>query len=239
MGDQICSLNFSLTNLYFIGCVYRSGFDQWDQKCSTTGPHWAIHIALSMCPFLCRCIQSLRRWHDSRLTAHLVNAGKYMSGMLMYAFYYYWRSATGGEASFVLYILAATIYNVYACIWDYLTDWSLLRPQAKYPLLRDEVLCTDHLYFYYFAMISNFVIRFSWIMYLPSKGLPFNLRSFILAMLEMLRRWQWNFLRLENEHLGNIDQYRATRDLPLPYAFDSAQDSDADDWDQPCTSSKG
>jgi hypothetical protein len=86
-----------------------------------------------------------------------------MSGMLMYAFYYYWRSATGGEASFVLYILAATIYNVYACIWvctgfafisapdfdtpqDYLTDWSLLRPQAKYPLLRDEVLCTDHLY---------------------------------------------------------------------------------------------
>jgi len=163
-----------------------------------------------------------------------------MTGMLMYAFYYYWRSATGsGKAGLVLYILAATVYNVYACIWDYLTDWSLLRPHAKYPLLRDEVLCTDHIPLYYFAIITNFLVRFSWIMYLPSEGLPFNVRSFILAMLEMLRRWQWNFLRLENEHLGNIDQYRATRDVPLPYAFDSAQDSDAEDWDQPLTNSKG
>lgn len=43
-----------------------------------------------------------------------------------------------------------------------------------------------------------------------------------------------NLVRLENEHLGNIDQYRATRDVPLPYAFDSSpQDSDIEDWDQP------
>lgn len=94
-------------------------------------------------------------------------------------------------------------------------------------------------------------------MYLPSKGLPFDLRSFILAILEMLRRWQWNFrkprhpsylfysesddfhlVRLENEHLGNIDQYRATRDVPLPYQFDSAKDSDVEDWDRPCASKK-
>jgi hypothetical protein len=26
--------------------------------------------------------------------------------------------------------------------------------------------------------------------------------------------------RLENEHLGNMDQYRATREVPLPYSFD-------------------
>lgn len=102
-----------------------------------------------------------------------------------------------------------------------------------------------------FEQITNTVIRFAWIMYLPSRGLPFQLRTFIVAMLEMLRRWQWNFrklrcsshstsgsdradsVRLENEHLGNIDQYRATRDVPLPYAFDSSvHDTDVDDWDQ-------
>ena len=73
-----------------------------------------------------------------------------------------------------------------------------------------------------------------------------------MGMLEMLRRWQWNFrkphhssystagsywfgsVRMENEHLGNIDQYRVTRDVPLPYGFDSSvHDPDADDWDQP------
>lgn len=89
-------------------------------------------------------------------------------------------------------------------------------------------------------------------MYLPTRGLPFEVRTFVVAILEMARRWQWNFrkphslshlaagsdrdnsVRLENEHLGNIDQYRATRDVPLPYAFDSsAQDLDIDDWDQP------
>ena len=34
-------------------------------------------------------------------------------------------------------------------------------------------------------------------------------------------------VRLENEHLGNMDQYRVTREVPLPYSFDEAvQDSD-------------
>lgn len=47
----------------------------------------------------------------------------------------------------------------------------------------------------HFKQITNFLVRFSWIMYLPSKGLPFNVRSFVLAMLEMLRRWQWNFCK--------------------------------------------
>jgi hypothetical protein len=84
--------------------------------------------------------------------------------MLMYAFYYYWRSTGNSRegASFVLYILAAVIYNVYACIWvgaasafpsgpnsnptqDYLTDWSFLRIHAEHPLLRDEVLYPDYL----------------------------------------------------------------------------------------------
>lgn len=74
-------------------------------------------------------------------------------------------------------------------------------------------------------------------------------RSFIAGMLEMLRRIQWNFCgsrslwnnlnmswlkyadRLENEHLGNVDQYRVTREVPLPYALDSSRDNDEDDDD--------
>ena len=65
----------------------------------------------------------------------------------------------------------------------------------------------------------------------------------------MLRRWQWNFCklpsslrgfevtdsllqdRLENEHLGNMDQYRITREVPLPYSFDTVHD-DGDDGDE-------
>jgi hypothetical protein len=71
--DQICSLNFSLTNLYFVGCVYATGFENWNGRCGTQGPHWAVRVVLSVSPFFCRFIQSLRRWYDSRLTAHLIN----------------------------------------------------------------------------------------------------------------------------------------------------------------------
>lgn len=44
--------------------------------------------------------------------------------------------------------------------------------------------------------------------------------------------------RLENEHLGNMDQYRATREVPLPYSFDDqAHESDGDEDDHKSVSS--
>jgi len=48
----------------------------------------------------------------------------------------------------------------------------------------------------------------------------------------MLRRWQWNFYRLENEHLGNMDQYRVTREVPLPYTFDDTACEEDDEGDE-------
>jgi len=38
---------------------------------------------------------------------------------------------------------------------------------------------------------------------------------------------------VENEHIGNADQYRVTREVPLPYAFHNVEakdDSDNDDY---------
>ncbi|KAH7345008.1 hypothetical protein B0J17DRAFT_637954 [Rhizoctonia solani] len=51
----------------------------------------------------------------------------------------------------------------------------------------------------------------------------------MFAILEMLRRVQWNFFRLENEHIGNADQFRVTREVPLPYVFTGERDSDDED----------
>lgn len=40
-------------------------------------------------------------------------------------------------------------------------------------------------------------------------------------------------VRLENEHLGNIDQYRVTREVPLPYTYDNhSHESDGDEDDE-------
>jgi len=48
----------------------------------------------------------------------------------------------------------------------------------------------------------------------------------------MVRRVQWNFLRLENEHIGNADQYRVTREIPLPYTIEDRDDDSDDDNDE-------
>jgi len=99
-------------------------------------------------------------------------------------------------------------------------DWSVLKPRAANVFLRPELLYTNHVSLYYFAIITNVLLRFSWLIYVPTNGPSMALRSFVAGILEILRRLQWNFYRVENEHLGNMDQYRVTREVPLPYSLD-------------------
>jgi len=43
------------------------------------------------------------------------------------------------------------------------------------------------------SQVLNIIIRFCWISYIPESGPNFMLRTFICGMLEIFRRWQWNF----------------------------------------------
>ena len=44
--------------------------------------------------------------------------------------------------------------------------------------------------------------------------------------------WTGRVDRLESEHLGNMDQYRVTREVPLPYSLDDiAYETDGGDDD--------
>ncbi|KAJ3807502.1 EXS-domain-containing protein [Lentinula lateritia] len=221
MGDQFCSLVVTVSDLYLFACAYVVGFEEW-RKCGSTAKTWPAVFTLAMLPFLIRVVQSIKRYVDSRLNTHLINAGKYLCGIIYYLSYYIWRhQGSLRNTSFAFWCLFGTLYSVYASAWDFWMDWSLFRPHVKYPLLRVELLYTDHIPLYYFAIISNTLIRFIWVIYIPSSSASnMYLRFFIAGFLEMLRRWQWNFIRLENEHLGNMDQYRVTREVPLPYSFD-------------------
>ncbi|KAK4685855.1 hypothetical protein P7C73_g4278, partial [Tremellales sp. Uapishka_1] len=135
--------------------------------------------------------------------------------------------------SFIIWILAATASSVYTSSWDIVVDWSLLRPNSK--LLRPD-LGYGNRYVYYFAMVTNVFIRFIFIWYIPYSTRIVKTRSFIFALLEMLRRWQWNFFRVETEHLGNADAYRVTREIPLPYR---KADKDSDEEDVTPSKEKG
>lgn len=232
MGDQLCSMVFTLSNMYMFVCVYVNGFHEDWANCRSQSNAWPVAFVLATLPFFIRLIQSIKRYVDSGLITHLINAGKYGFGIVNYLFYHLWRhQETQYNSWFVLYLISTTIYSVYATCWDLLMDWSLFQPRAKRFLLRDELGYSNHIYLYYLAIITNCLIRFSWVFYIPKRGPNTLIRTFVVAFLEMLRRVQWNFYRLENEHLGNMDQYRVTREVPLPYAFDHNHQGDYEEVD--------
>uniref|UniRef100_A0A8H7XW23 Uncharacterized protein n=1 Tax=Psilocybe cubensis TaxID=181762 RepID=A0A8H7XW23_PSICU len=231
MGDQLCSLIFTLSNIYFFVCVYVNDFHPDWRKCSVNSSTWPAYFALAALPLLIRLIQSVKRYWDSKLLTHLINGGKYGSGIVAYFFYFLWRTHQNERGTiFALWCLTNVIYSFYASAWDFLMDWSVLQIHSTNPLLRPELIYNNHIPMYYFAIVSNVLIRFIWLIYIPKSGPNMMVRTFIAGFLEMLRRLQWNFYRLENEHLGNMDQYRVTREVPLPYAFNNrSRDDDGDD----------
>ncbi|KAH8113948.1 EXS family-domain-containing protein [Phellopilus nigrolimitatus] len=228
LGDQFCSLVFTLSNLFFVGCAYKEDWnDVWNQCSSST--HWGIPFALGVLPLVVRAVQSVKRYADSRLYTHLINGGKYCSSILYYAFYFTWRHHNRAhDYTLVLFCMFAAFASIYTCAWDLLMDWSFFKHPAQRRFLRKDLAYSTNYYVYYIAIITNILIRFIWVLYIPGGNSDFQLRTFIVSMFEMLRRWQWNFFRLENEHIGNTDQYRVTREVPLPYRLDDV-DNDTDD----------
>lgn len=75
-------------------------------------------------------------------------------------------------------------------------------------------------------MILNTFLRFLWIIILILNVLYLDTMrrlgvtlyvDIVLGCIELFRRFVWNIFRLENEQLSNIDQYRVTMDVPLPF----------------------
>lgn len=70
-----------------------------------------------------------------------------------------------------------------SCIGD---SFTILRWYAKFD-------ATQSFRLIHHIQVSNVLIRFIWVLYIPEKGPSFAARTVIAALLEMLRRWQWNF----------------------------------------------
>ena len=94
-------------------------------------------------------------------------------------------------------------------------DWGFFSEAAgEYKFLREELVYSSNDY-NYFAI----VLRFSWAYTLALKegglGAYSELTTSIFSVLEVVRRFIWNFFRLENEHLNNCGKFRAVRDISV------------------------
>lgn len=78
MGDQLCSMVYTLSHFYFMGCVYSTHWDSPLTKCNLAN-NWIAGIVLTSIPSFIRFIQCLKRYADSKNYIHLINGGKYCS----------------------------------------------------------------------------------------------------------------------------------------------------------------
>ncbi|XP_047983089.1 phosphate transporter PHO1 homolog 1-like [Salvia hispanica] len=220
MADQLCSQVPTLRNIEYIACYYITGsYKTQDYNyCTSTTYYKDLAYAVSFLPYYCRALQCARRWFDEGHKSHLVNLGKYVSAMLAAgAKMAYEKEKTAGWLCLVVIMSsAATVYQLY---WDFVKDWGLLQFNSKNPWLRDE-LVLRHKFIYYFSLGLNLVLRLAWlqtVFHYNFEKVDYRVTMLFLAALEVVRRGQWNFYRLENEHLNNAGKFRAVKIVPLPF----------------------
>lgn len=104
-------------------------------------------------------------------------------------------------------------------------DFSLVQAQSRHPGLRD-ILALKKRWPYYGIMVVDPILRFSWIFYaiFTHNTQHSTLVSFMVAFMEVARRGMWSLFRVENEHCANVAQYKASRDVPLPYRIEPLMD---------------
>ena len=171
---------------------------------------------LSALPSWFRMAQCLRCYYDTKQKHHLANAGKYFSTFPMVVMaslvaenkasgkYNDWRQ----HPEFFIWLSFALLHAVYVYVWDIVMDWGLLRQQPYNPHLRAHLLYRRPS-LYYCAIFIDFILRFVWTMKMSisvSTWFGSDEMLILLAIAEVLRRFLWNFFRLEFEQTKSLEE---------------------------------
>ncbi|CAF3580367.1 unnamed protein product [Rotaria sordida] len=238
LGDQLTSLELVFFDLESFFCFYISNRAWWSTDLTSPATNqgtfctgWSeilLQTILLMLPSWFRFAQCIRRYRDTKHAfPHLVNAGKYASGFFVVitnslrraTIKKYAHKETANPFLF-LWIIVSIIGTVYKLTWDLKMDWGFFDKKAgtnKY--LREQLVYSSKIY-YYVAIVENILFRFAWtinifIHFHEYSAEYADLIGFCFGIVEIFRRFIWNFFRLENEHLNNCGQFRAVRDISI------------------------
>lgn len=239
--NQLTSIELAFYDLEYFFCFYFSNHQWWSTTLtSSSSPQHVFCIGwtkfllqafLLATPSLLRLTQCLRRYHDTKLKfPHLVNAGKYVASVCVaitnslrrgtIALNQNHSNSPKNNPFVYMWIITAFINSTYKIIWDIKMDWGLFHKNAgENRFLRDHLIYSSKNYYYY-AIIQDIVFRYSWtinifIQFHSGAAEYSDVLGFCFGLLELFRRFSWNFFRLENEHLNNCGRYRAVRDISI------------------------
>ena len=226
LADQMNTLVTVLLDVEFYVCslvvlLVRLASGSELEGCGTYV--YGIRPIIACLPAWFRFLQCLRRYRDSgRAFPHLVNAGKYSCSLFVVFFSTLnatvkdssGQDSAGFYLTLFIWIAAAVTNTVYTTAWDLLMDWGLFEAPC---VLRKERIY-PYTFLYVLAAIEDAILRCAWTLTLSvgqSNLFPQEIIAFPIAALEVLRRFVWNFFRLENEHLNNCGEFRVVRDISL------------------------
>ncbi len=158
LGDIMTSMVKPLIDMYFIQCFITSGAWKDPMITDTCLPSNDAVLFVSYLPFHIRFFQCINRYYYTRQFNHILNAGKYMSTIVVIVITYFKNTYMKYE---YLYLGLYVFSTMYSFIWDILMDWGLMRRTKPGKIfLRDRLKYPPYLY--YFSMVTNFILRFAW-----------------------------------------------------------------------------
>eukprot|EP00854_Cymbomonas_tetramitiformis_P013937 gene13937-16474_t len=237
MADQLTSQIRALGDLGYTACYYFSGqfIDPHDGEGSCAGEgQFVISAGACLLPYFFRMAQELRRawracsaeYHRTDRYMYLLNAGKYATSLITVSLKF------AGFGVLPLVVLS----TVYSYSWDILKDWGLCRFSncSTWGSCTFVLMNKDRCYprwFYYWAIVSNAMLRVTWAFLLvpqAAESMHAETQLLVLAVLEIVRRGQWNLIRIENEHVNNCGKFRVVREIPMLVEADTELENSAD-----------
>ena len=168
--------------------------------------YWAVPVICAL-PLWFRFQQCMRRYYERRKRfPDVANAGKYALSeavVVMGSFHPLYNDHSEEWDFFrALWLLMCVASSLYAFAWDLMMDWSMVkRVNNKWELRKERMY--PSVFGYYFAIVTNFFLRFLWTVNI----VPFTLTEFlerqgrdtiflpVLYFLELYRRFQWGIFR--------------------------------------------
>ncbi|KAK8654548.1 hypothetical protein V6N13_128511 [Hibiscus sabdariffa] len=177
----------------------------WFEADSVCGSHAVAIPVVLIIPYIWQLMQCLRQYKDTKEKTSLFNALKYSTAVpviFLSALKYHVLPDRWTYVYRPLWLFSSFVNSLYSFYWDVTRDWDLSVFTRIFKFNKPNC-CSNLLYgqtwVYFWVIGSNLVLRCTWT-YKLSAHLRHNyLTVFTVTALEMLRRFQWIFFRVENE----------------------------------------
>ena len=205
LADVLTSLARPIADTAVVGCRIASSytsvgvrFKHASEACNAHS--WLYSIVLAL-PYLWRLIQCVKIYFATGEKPQLANAVKYFTAFpVIYFSAVKYHTTREAWLSFYkpVWIVSAVLNSGFSFYWDIARDWEfqLFSFGKSKTILRNDLVYSNK-EGYKWAIVTNFILRITWTCKLSAQLRHMYGLSLVLSLLEIFRRFQWMFIRIE------------------------------------------